>query len=70
MVRMAPRCRLADEDQAKATVKVESACRAGWMPGMMPCRGEGIAHIILEVTDDGSPRLTSYRRMVVRVAAA
>jgi hypothetical protein len=28
----------------------------------------GTAHIILVVTDDGSPSLTSYRRVVVRIA--
>jgi len=31
------------------------------------CRGNGVAHIILAVTDDGSPPLTSYRRIVVNV---
>ena len=49
---------------------VHSPCRQAWIPGMIPCRGEGIAHIILEVTDEGSPRLTSYRRIVLRVRAA
>lgn len=58
---------IADADQPKAMVTVKSACTPVWLPGLMPCRGEGIAHIILEVTDDGSPRLTSYRRVVVKV---
>jgi Cellulose-binding Sde182, nucleoside hydrolase-like domain/Cellulose-binding protein Sde0182, C-terminal domain len=58
---------IADGDQAKATVSVQSACAPVWLPGLMPCRGEGVAHIILEVTDDGSPRMTAYRRVVVRV---
>jgi len=58
---------IAGEDQAKATVKVESACRKAWIPQFTHCDGEGIAHIILEVRDDGAPRLTSYRRVVVRV---
>jgi hypothetical protein len=60
---------IAGEDQQKATVTVKAACRPVWLPGMMPCRGDGIAHIIVEVTDDGSPRLTTYRRVVVRVVA-
>lgn len=59
---------IADANQQKATVTVKAACRPVWLPGMMPCRGDGIAHIILEVTDDGSPRLTSYRRVVVHVS--
>jgi hypothetical protein len=58
---------IAGENAQKATVTAKSACRAAWLPGLVPCRGDGIAHIILEVTDDGSPRLTSYRRVVVRV---
>jgi hypothetical protein len=28
-----------------------------------------VAHIILEVTDDGTPRLTSYRRVILQVRA-
>src|SRR4051794_40150408 len=39
-------------DQQKAAVMVKSPCRPGWIPGMIPCRGEGVAHIILEVSDD------------------
>ena len=52
-----------------AKVEVKSACRALWLP-MIPCRGAGVAHIILAVTDNGSPRLTSYRRIIVNVNAA
>jgi hypothetical protein len=52
---------------AKATIK--SACRPLWLTGFFPCRGEGIAHIILAVTDNGSPRLTSYRRVILKVQA-
>lgn len=54
-------------DQQRAQVTVNSPCRPAWIPGLVPCRGEGVAHIILEVTDDGSPRLTSYRRIVLLV---
>ena len=28
----------------------------------------GVAHVILEVTDDGTPRLTSYRRVILSIA--
>ena len=57
------------DDQAQAKVTVHSPCRAAWIPGLIPCRGDGVAHIILEVSDEGSPRLTSYRRIVLRVRA-
>jgi Protein of unknown function (DUF1593) len=57
----------ANGPQTKVTVN--SPCRAAWIPGIIPCRGEGVAHIILEVTDEGSPRLTSYRRVILHVRA-
>jgi hypothetical protein len=50
-----------------ASVKAISACRAGWIALPIPCKTEGVAHVILEVTDEGSPRLTSYRRVIVHV---
>ena len=53
----------------KPQITINSPCRAAWIPGLIPCRGEGVAHIILEVTDEGSPRLTSYRRIIVHVRA-
>lgn len=52
-----------------AQVFVKSLCREPWLPGILPCRGEGVAHIILEVTNDGLPRLTSYRRILLHVRA-
>lgn len=53
----------------RTQVVVHSACRQGWIPGMAPCRGAGVAHIILQVTDAGTPEMTSYRRVIVHVAA-
>jgi hypothetical protein len=50
-----------------ANVTLNSPCRPLWLAGLLPCRDSGVAHIILAVTDDGSPRLTSYRRIVVTV---
>ena len=35
----------------------------------MNCSGDGTAHIILAVTDNGSPQLTSYRRIILNVHA-
>jgi len=48
------------------TVHVDAACRPFWLP-LIPCKGNGTAHIILAVTDDGSPALTSYRRVILHV---
>ena len=53
-------------DQEHVRIRINSACRPVWFPDI-PCRGDGLAHIILEVTDEGSPPLTSYRRIVLTV---
>ena len=53
-------------DTAKAVVTPTAVCRPQWLPGI-PCTGTGTAHILLAVTDDGSPRLTSYRRVILTV---
>jgi hypothetical protein len=60
---------LTDADTAKVTVKADAVCRPAWLP-LIPCRGTGTAHIILAVTDEGAPRLTSYRRVILRVHPA
>jgi Protein of unknown function (DUF1593) len=55
---------------AKATVTPTAVCRDPWLPNIVKCSGSGTAHIILAVTDDGSPQLTSYRRVIVNVRPA
>ncbi|MGA9669084.1 MAG: DUF1593 domain-containing protein [Terracidiphilus sp.] len=57
-----------DANRPRAKVTIHSPCRAMWLSGI-PCRGEGVVHIILEVTDEGTPRLTSYRRIILHVGA-
>jgi hypothetical protein len=57
----------ADSPVAKATAK--SACRPLWLPGI-PCKGSGVMHVILAVTNSGSPPLTSYRRVIITVNPA
>ncbi len=57
-------------DTPKAVVTATAACRPVWLPNLIPCSGKGVAHIILAVTDDGSPRLTSYRRVILNVRAS
>jgi hypothetical protein len=48
----------------RAVVTLKSACRKAWIDGLVPCKGNGAAHIILAVTDNGTPALTRYRRYV------
>ena len=61
---------LTGADSAVAHAQAVSACRAQWIAGLIPCRGVGVMHVIVAVTDDGSPALTSYRRVVLTVHPA
>jgi hypothetical protein len=60
---------LTGADSSQVTVRADAACQPLWLP-LIPCKGDGIAHVILAVTDDGSPRLTSYRRVILHVRGA
>jgi hypothetical protein len=60
---------LTGADTARVSVKADAVCRPKWLP-LIPCTGNGVAHIILAVTDEGTPRLTSYRRVILRVRPA
>jgi hypothetical protein len=60
---------LTGADTSRVEIKADSACHPLWLP-LIPCSDDGIAHIILAVTDEGSPRLTSYRRVILHVHAA
>ena len=62
--------RISGGDTAKAVVTATATCRPGWLKTNAPCPAMGTAHIILMVTDNGSPRLTSYRRIILSVHAA
>jgi Protein of unknown function (DUF1593) len=57
---------LTGADTAHLTVRADAACTPLWLP-LIPCKGDGVAHVILAVTDDGSPQLTSYRRVILHV---
>jgi len=61
---------LAGADTAKAVVTPAAACRPVWLPAVGRCSGTDTAHLILEVTAEGTPRLTSYRRIILNVRAA
>jgi Protein of unknown function (DUF1593) len=58
---------IAQDKPTQASVKVKAGCRTVWM-GNRPCP-TGVAHIILAVTDNGSPALTSYRRVILNVTS-
>jgi hypothetical protein len=60
---------IAGADQPRAEVSVTAVCASAWLPGLVPCKGEGVAHIILAVTNEGSPPMTSYRRIILHVHA-
>jgi len=60
---------MSDYDTPKVTIHVDAPCSPLWLP-MIPCRGSGVAHVILAVTDNGSPQLTSYRRVILHVHPA
>jgi len=60
---------LSGAEAAKVTIRADAACSPMWLP-LVPCRGDGTAHVILAVNDAGSPPLTSYRRVILHVHQA
>jgi hypothetical protein len=56
-----------DGPPATVTVTANSPCRKAWIDGYIPCKGSGIAHVILAVTDNGKPALTRYHRVILTV---
>ena len=60
---------IAGSNTPRASVTVTEACRPAWLPSKDPCP-ESRAHVILEVTDSGTPALTSYRRVILNVPPA
>jgi hypothetical protein len=54
---------------AKAIVTPTAACRPVWRPSNRACP-TGTAHIILAVTDSGTPALTTYRRVILNISEA
>lgn len=53
----------------RITVTPTRTCRAAWLGGPRKC-DTGIAHVILGVTDTGTPALTAYRRVILTIHAA
>jgi hypothetical protein len=57
---------LTGSETSRVKVNVDAACRPAWLP-LIPCNGTGTAHIILAVTGEGSPKVTSYRRVILHI---
>jgi len=55
-------------DLPQVQVRALDACRGVWLPEYQQCDGQGEAHVILAVTDQGVPAMTRYRRIIVRVS--
>lgn len=58
---------IAGSNTATAVVTATATCRPAWLKLSTACPSEGVAHVILAATDDGTPKLTSYRRVVLSV---
>lgn len=61
--------KISQSNAARTTVTVTEACRENWLPANRPC-ASSVAHIILAVTDNGTPALTSYRRIILQIRSA
>jgi hypothetical protein len=61
---------IVDPESSKVTITATATSRPMWIQTAATQRpAQGVAHIILSVTDNGLPSLTSYRRIVVEVRA-
>ncbi len=60
---------LTNAETPVVTITPTATCRPAWIPAYMPCPATGTAHVILAVTDSGTPALTSYRRIILHVHA-
>lgn len=62
---------LAGAESSRLSVTPTATCKPVWIQAPnAKCPADGYAHIILSVTDNGSPSLTSYRRIVLHVRQA
>jgi hypothetical protein len=54
----------------KITITPTATCRPMWIQtANSRCPPEGVARIIVALTDNGSPSMTSYRRIVLHLLA-
>lgn len=58
---------IVDGESAQAQVTAKASCRPDWLH-YRPCPAVGVAHVILAVTDAGTPALTRYRRVILSIS--
>jgi Protein of unknown function (DUF1593) len=58
---------LSRTNKPSVTITATLRCRKAWIDGIIPCKGNGTAHIVLAVTDNGKPALTRYQRIILTV---
>jgi hypothetical protein len=58
---------LKNTSHSRVSIKATEVCRKMWIDGFVPCKGNGVAHLILAVTDNGKPALTRYKRIIINV---
>lgn len=64
-----PALEITNGNTARATVKVTARCAKSWLDlPQLKCPPVRTAHVILAVTDNGTPALTSYRRILIEVS--
>ena len=57
---------IAGTDQPGAKISIAPGCTPAVPSVTAPC-GARAAHVIVEVTDNGAPPLTAYRRIIINV---
>lgn len=64
-----PALNIAHADTARATVTITARCAKSWLDlPQLTCPPLRTAHVILAVTDNGTPALTRYRRILIEVS--
>lgn len=58
---------LSNSDAASIQVTATSSCHKQWLVEFAPCASQGEAHLILQVSDSGSPTFTRYQRIIITV---
>jgi hypothetical protein len=58
---------IAGGETAQARVTAKASCRPDWLH-YRPCPAIGVAHVILAITDTGTPALTRYRRVILSIS--
>lgn len=64
-----PALEIKDARSARTSVKITARCAKSWLDlPQLTCPPRRTAHLILAVTDNGTPALTRYRRVLIEVS--